>query len=71
MITGEYDKYWDEPYKVRETGHFSECAEFTEHLVEQRGQEKHRRAWLTLNYQWVIGTLIALAGTIAGFLALK
>lgn len=28
MTSAEYDKYWDVPYKLLDTGHFSECLEF-------------------------------------------
>jgi hypothetical protein len=68
---GEYDKYIDPQFKILETGHFSECAEYASVATKFAQSDETSHSWLRRNYQWVIGTLVAVAGTIAAFLALK
>jgi hypothetical protein len=68
---GAYDKYIDPQFKILETGHFSGCAEYASVAAKFSQSDEKQHSWLRRNYQWVVGTLVAIAGTIAAFLALK
>lgn len=68
---GSYDVYFpDEKYRVLETGHYSQCAEFASQSSSPPATPA-RQSWLVQHYQWVIATAIALVGTVAAVLALK
>lgn len=74
VTMGQYDKYTDPQYEVLETGHFSECAEYALYSKEQTRaviSQNEEASWISRNYQWIIATIVALAGTLASFLALK
>jgi hypothetical protein len=53
------------------TGHFSGCAEYASVAANLEPSSEKQESWLRKNYQWVIGTLVAIAGAVAGFLALE
>lgn len=69
-VSGEYDKYLSPQFKIIETGHFSQCAEFAASTVAPIPEDNKEISWFGRNYQWVIGTVIAVLGTIGTFLAL-
>lgn len=60
----------DEKYRVLDTGHYSQCAEYAlqppSHAVPPEKQ-----LWFAQHYQWLIGTAIALVGTVVAILDLK
>lgn len=71
ITSGNFDAYFpNEKYRPLETAHYSQCAEYCAQPAATSGVEA-KRSWLTSNYQWLIGTAIALAGTVAAYLALK
>lgn len=71
---GDYDKYRTPQFMILETGHYSCCAEFNTVSAEPKQTVKTPKvqtSWIQDNYQWIVGTLVAVAGTIAAFLSLK
>ena len=69
--TGNYDAYFpDEKYRVLETGHYSQCAEYASQSPSNAAPAE-KRSWFAQHYQWLIATAIALVGTVAAILALK
>lgn len=67
----DYDAHFpDEKFRILETGHYSQCAEYSaQSATAQIGV--NNKSWFALNYQWLIGTVIAFGATVAAFLALK
>lgn len=49
MTSGEYDKYFDVPYHLLDTGHFSECAEYVQSERDQAAGKAGKLAMSTEN----------------------
>ncbi|WP_233831752.1 hypothetical protein [Paraburkholderia sp. ZP32-5] len=63
-IAGEYDKYWEQPYKVLETGHFSQCLEYVMHTSGDAidldpGEDQ---TWWKRNFQWLVDVVLKITG---------
>lgn len=70
-IKGDYDVYFpDEKYRVLDTGHYSQCAEYSSQ-PPSNAVPSEKQLWFAQHYQWLIGTAITLVGTVAAILALK
>ncbi|MEI6762046.1 MAG: hypothetical protein WCO22_16515 [Betaproteobacteria bacterium] len=68
---GDYDAYFpDNKFRVLDTGHYSQCAEYAAQSA-QAAITAQPKSWMALHYQWVVGTIITLVGTVAALLALK
>jgi hypothetical protein len=68
---GEYDTLWPAKFRVLETGHFSECAEYAFSIAGSVPPPPAQKSWLQANYQWIIGTAIAMVGQIRAFLFIR
>jgi hypothetical protein len=68
---GQYDKYMEPQFEITDTGHYSQCAEYAACQHASQAPVNARPSWLLNNYQWLLGTIVAIAGTVAAFLALK
>lgn len=65
-IKGEYDKYWEEPYRVLETGHFSECSEYVAHVSGHGDSVEVAKSESPLerHSKWFVDTAIKIGGLI-------
>lgn len=77
ITKGQYDKYMEPTFQVIDTGHFSECAEYSEYQNTQQSQSlkkpdapnniENRKGFLATHWQWTIGTIIAILALIVSF----
>ncbi len=65
--SGQYDKYRNPQFETIHTGHYSQCAEY---VAFEHSLNKTSPSWISTNYQWVIATIITLAGVVAGYIQL-
>lgn len=70
-VRAQYDKYMDPKFEILDTGHYSQCAEYAAATSDGLRQPVQSRSWLKTHYQWLIGTLVAIASAIAAFMAIK
>ena len=67
---GVYDRYFTgEKFRVSETGHFSQCAEYV--TGSSNNEPAPKQTWIKQHYQWAVATAIAAVGTVAALMALK
>ena len=69
---GQYDKYMNPQYEVLETGHFSECAEFSRANLSMTSSARHPRprSWVIVNYQWLLAFIVSVIGVYYAYLAI-
>lgn len=63
---GEYDKYWEEQYRILDTGHFSECSEYVMAESDDAvGAVAEQNApWWRSNFPWLTDTVLKIVGLV-------
>jgi hypothetical protein len=74
IIRGQYDKYMDPSFEILETGHYTECAEYSDYMESKQLLDKKLAETLsgktqqTELWKWLVGTLIAIAAIVMSYI---
>jgi len=62
---GEYDKNLDPQFIIIETGHYSQCAEYSSYAANPSGMRHGGlSSWVRTNYKWIVAILGAVGALI-------